>query len=345
MMIMNMELVGMGTEASRRRWRSTSCMVVGALLLSATAIPALAQTQGPAGPPQGPAGSGPPPGFPPGGPPGGPGGPPMGPPLTPAQQIVAALPASPAPDLAGAAIPPGLFAPGPFGSNVEMPTADPRDLQGTWTHNQPLEFRMQRDMYGRPLPYNMAGARVIARRVQSLVDGTPFINASASCRPAGPQWQLDLNFPFQVFQSEDAVEFVFLEYHGRWQIALKPDAKPAGPAREYMGRSVGSWDGTTLVVESRDFKQALWLDVDGTPLSADGRLIQRIRKVDNGDRQPYLEIVTTIIDPLYYEHPWSVVRTFGWRPDLVVFNEYNCEIQTGAPGASADSGLIPEPQD
>jgi len=57
----------------------------------------------------------------------------------------------------------------------------PRD-SGSWYHNQALEFRMQRDMYGVLVPYNMAGPS-LARRVHSLKDGTPYINASAICRP------------------------------------------------------------------------------------------------------------------------------------------------------------------
>ena len=103
--------------------------------------------------------------------------------------------------------------------------------------------------------------------------------------------------PFQIFQSKDWIEFVFEEYHGRWQVILDPSKAPRPAQKNYMGYSVGHWNGDTLVVESSDFRQALWLDVDGTPLSANGKLIQRIRKVDNGDHAPFLEIITTIVDP------------------------------------------------
>lgn len=337
----------MKARQSRTWSHPVSYLTLGALLAAGLATAAAAQAPAGAPPPGAGPMSGPPPGFPAGGPPmggmeGGPPGPP-GPPLTPAQQLALSLPPpSMIEGLTGP--PPKMFFP-PHPEGVEMPSADPRDLQGTWHHNQPLEFRMLRDMYGNVAPYTMDGAQVLARRVQSLQSGTPYINASTSCRPVGPQWQMDLNFPFQIFQTENSVEFVFLEYHGRWQIALTPDAAPSTATREYMGRSVGHWDGGTLVIETTGFKQALWLDVDGTPLSADGKLVHRIRKVNNNDRLPYLEVITTISDPKYYERPWSVVRTFAWQPGLALFDEYNCELQTGAPGASADSGLIPEPQD
>lgn len=305
------------------RCRSLGALIVAAALLLGAAG-ASAQT---------------PPGAPGGGPPpAGPGlfGLPTQVPLTPVEKLVSELP----PPMPGAILPVP-----PAGPDAPQPSADPRDLQGTWIHNQPLAFRMQRDLYGNLAPYTMAGAKVLARRVNSLKNGAPFLNASAICRPPGPQWQRDLNMPFQIFQSKDWIEFVFEEYHGRWQVVLDPDKAPRPTQKAYMGYSVGHWIGDTLVVESSDFRQALWLDVDGTPLSANGKLIQRIRKVDNGDHAPFLEILTTIIDPTYYTRPWSVVRTFGWQPNLTVFNEYNCEEQIGDPSVRADAGLVPEPQD
>lgn len=290
-----------------------------------------------AGPPPG-APAGPPPGLQL--PPGASGGPPPGAPpppvLTPAQKIVADLP-PPGPG--------GLPPRPPLPADAVMPSSDPRDLQGTWVNTLPLAFRAQNDMYGAPAPYTMAGAHVIARRVKSLKDGKPFINASATCRPPGPQWQRDLNFPFLIVQAPDHIEFIFEEYHGRWNILLDPTAAASSGQKEYMGRSVGHWDGSTLVVETSGFKQAIWLDVDGTPLSASGKLIQRIRKVNDGGHVPFLEIVTTIIDPTYYTGPWSIVRAFGWVPHQAVFAEYNCEEQVGDPSVAADAGLVPEPKD
>lgn len=323
----------------RRDMKGFAAACTAALLLGAGAAGAQAPPPGsppPSGVPGGPPDGAPPPGD---GPPGSvPSqfGPPPPPPLTPAQKLVADLP----PPMPG-----GLIPTAPVPANAPMPSTDPRDLQGTWIHNQKLEFRMQRDMYDALVPYNMNGAKVLARRVNSLRNGAPFINASAMCRPPGPQWQRDLNFPFQIFQSKNWIEFIFEEYHGRWPVILDTTKAPAPVQKAYMGYSVGHWTGDTLVVETNDFKQALWLDVDGTPLSASGKLIQRIRKVDNGDHAPFLEVITTVVDPTYYTRPWSVVRTFGWHPGLTVFNEYNCEEQIGDPSVRADAGLVAEPQD
>jgi hypothetical protein len=258
------------------------------------------------------------------------------PPPTPAEQLAASLPA-PQPGT--------MLADSPLPADSPMPDADPHDLRGAWHHNQKLVFRMQRDMYDNPVPFTMAGAKILARRVLSAEHGKPYLNASAICRPPGQTWQLDLNMPFLTLQTKDAVEFIFEHYHGRWQVALDPAKAPRPAQKAYMGYSVGHWIGDTLVVETSDFKQPLWLDPDGTPLSANGKLIQRIRKVDNGDRAPFLEIITTIFDPAYYTRPWSVVRTFSWQPSLAVLSEFNCEQSIGDPTTDSNAGLVPEPKE
>jgi hypothetical protein len=109
-----------------------------------------------------------------------------------------------------------------------------------------------------------------------------------------------------------------------------------------MGSSVGHWDGDTLVVETSGYKDGIWVDVFGTPASKNARLTQRIRKIKTDHW--FLEIVSTLHDPTYYTRPWSWARDYAWRPDMTLFHEYNCELQTGAPDG-VDSSLVPEPQD
>jgi hypothetical protein len=198
-------------------------------------------------------------------------------------------------------------------------------------------------MFERPLPYTMAGARTVERRVQANDRGTPYLNASSTCRPPGQFLQMDLNFPFQIFQSEIGLELVFREYHGRWNIAYDAAMLPAGS--EYMGSSVAHWDGNVLVVETTGLKERFWVDVRGTPGSREARMVHRIRKVDHGDRQPYLEVSVTITDPVNYTNPWTVIRRYGWYPHGTLFPEYNCEEQIGDPNVPSDAGLIPEPRD
>lgn len=334
----------MSTHTNRRQ-TSVACLLAGLFMMAVQSAGAFAQQ--PSGPPPGfkpPPGAGVPPGGgpPDGGRPPGPGllgGPGMGPPpepLTEAQELVSKLP-PPEPG--------GMMPVPPVGPDAPMPGKDPRDFQGAWFHSQNLMFRNERDMYGQRLPYTMAGAKVMQRRALSLKSGTPFLNQSAICRPPGPQWQHDLNMPFFIFQTKNSMQLVFEEYHGRWNITLDPVAMPLPAEKQYMGHSVAHWEGNTLVVETKGFKEPIWFDVDGTPVSANATLEHRIRKVYASEREPMLEVITTVDDPIYYTKKWSAVRTWGWNPGLAVFREYNCEEQVGDPSVSPDAGLVPEPRE
>jgi hypothetical protein len=277
-----------------------------------------------------------PPGGPPGGgafPPGGPdraGGPPPGGPGGPG-----------GPGAGGGPRGGGGFAfgPKPLPANAPAPSPDPRNFDGTWYHADALIFQNSTDVFGNPTPFNDLGRKVMARRVKSLKDGTPFLNASAKCFPVGQPWQMDLNMPFHIYQSKDRLEVLFEEYHGLLTFSLDPaKAPPAG----YMGRSVAHWDGDTLVVETSGYKDGFWIDVNGTPASKNAKLTQRYRKVKSDHW--YLEVLNTIEDPTYYTRPWSWMRAYDWRPDMAMYREYNCELQTGAKGG-LDPSLVPEPQD
>jgi len=228
----------------------------------------------------------------------------------------------------------------PLPANAPQPSPDPRNFEGTWFHEDSLVTYIARDMFGIPVPFTPEGRKVAQRRVDSIVKGTPYVNASAYCIPTGQFWQFDLNMPFHVFQSKNLMELQFEEFHGLISISLDPaKAPPAG----YMGSSVAHWDGDTLVVETSGFKEGLWLTTRGSSTSKNTKLTQRIRKVKVGDKW-YLEMIYTIDDPTYYTQPWSFARRYAWHPDMTLFKEYNCEVSTGAKGG-VDPSLVPEPTD
>jgi len=225
-------------------------------------------------------------------------------------------------------------------ASAPQPSPDPRNFEGTWFHEDSLVTYMARDMFGIPVTFTPEGRKVMQRRVDSITNGTPYINASALCIPVGQFWQFDLNMPFQIFQSKNLMEFQFQEFHGFITVSLDP-AKAPPPG--YMGSSVGHWDGDTLVVETSGFKVGLWLTTLGTSMSKNAKLTQRIRKVKTNGKW-YLETIYTIDDPTYYTRTWSFARRYAWHPDMTLFKEYNCELSTGAKGG-VDPSLVPEPAD
>ena len=86
------------------------------------------------------------------------------------------------------------------------------------------------------------------------------------------------------------------------QIFLDGRLLPNDPEPTWNGYSTGHWEGDTLVVETSGFRDDLWLDANGDPLTNAGTMIERIRRPNYGT----LEIEITISDPKTYTAPWTV---------------------------------------
>jgi len=56
------------------------------------------------------------------------------------------------------------------------------------------------------------------------------------------------------------------------------------------------------VVETAGFRDDVWLDINGSPLTSAGKMIERFRRPNFGN----LEIEITVDDPKVYTKPWTV---------------------------------------
>jgi len=77
---------------------------------------------------------------------------------------------------------------------------------------------------------------------------------------------------------------------------------PIDPQPSWNGYSTGKWDGDTLVVETNGFRDGIWLDFDGDPLTDAAKVTERFRRVDYG----HLVVEVTVDDPKAYTKPWTV---------------------------------------
>jgi hypothetical protein len=83
--------------------------------------------------------------------------------------------------------------------------------------------------------------------------------------------------------------------------------------------SIGHWEGDTLVVETSGFRDDVWLDVEGSPLTSSGKMIERMRRVNYGT----LEAEITVEDPKAYTKPWTVKLIHRLLPDTELI-EFIC---------------------
>ena len=77
-----------------------------------------------------------------------------------------------------------------------------------------------------------------------------------------------------------------------------------------MGRSVGRWEGRTLVVETSDMD---WRYVDdlGTPQSEDAVMEERFTMSEDGVR---LDWIARITDPVNFTEPVVMEGAWTWVP-------------------------------
>jgi hypothetical protein len=98
-----------------------------------------------------------------------------------------------------------------------------------------------------------------------------------------------------IILSEFGVNFRQLFTDGR-----PPLVDPQAPS--FTGFSTGKWESDTLVIETNGFKDGLWLDRGGTPLTDAAKITERFKRLNYGR----LEIELTVDDPKAYTAPWTI---------------------------------------
>jgi len=86
------------------------------------------------------------------------------------------------------------------------------------------------------------------------------------------------------------------------QIFVDGRPLPVDPNPSWNGYSTAAWDGDTLVVQTVGFRDGLWLDMAGSPLTDAAKMTERIRRPNYGT----LEVRITIDDRKAYTRPWTV---------------------------------------
>jgi len=130
-------------------------------------------------------------------------------------------------------------------------------------------------------------------------------NPDANCLPMGFMQLHGHPQPRKIVQTPNLIVIMYEGNSGLRQIFLDGRALPEineDLQPWWYGYSVGHWEGDTLVVESAGFREDGWLDVYGSPLTDQGRLIERWRRTDYG----HLEIDITVDDRKAYTEPFTV---------------------------------------
>jgi hypothetical protein len=200
--------------------------------------------------------------------------------------------------------------------NLDAPpprTADGKpDLSGTWDieHNRPCPPDGCADMpVGHEfvnigwslkggLPYQPWAAALAKKRTEELRKEDP----TSFCLPIGVVRLHTMALLKKMIQVPGLL--VILNEHNATYRQIFTDGRPlpADPNPSWVGYSTGKWEGDTLVVQTSGFRDGLWLDANGSPLTEEARVTERFRRVTYGK----LEIDVTVNDRKAYTAPWTV---------------------------------------
>lgn len=97
------------------------------------------------------------------------------------------------------------------------------------------------------------------------------------------------------------------------------DGRPLPEDRNpgWNGYSTARWEGDTLVVRTAGFRDGLWIDMGGSPMSDAAQLTERIRRPNYGT----LEVEITVDDPKVYTRPWTVEHAQNIELDTELMDE------------------------
>jgi len=146
-------------------------------------------------------------------------------------------------------------------------------------------------------------------------------NPDAACLPLGLT-QLHMHpQPRKVLQTPREIAILYEANGNTRQILTDGRRLPNHDATPWWyGYSAGHWDGDTLVVETNGFRDDVWLDVEGSPLTSSGKMTERWRRVKFG----LMQIDITIEDPKAYTKPFTVRVNHQLMADTELM-EFVCE--------------------
>jgi hypothetical protein len=251
----------------------------------------------------------------------------------------------------------GVPAPG-FGQWIRYPTADvprkadgspdlnapaPRlpdgkpDLSGTWRPSNPspctpgtgqfvecgLELGgspLARDL-GRNLPGGLpyqpwAAALVKARSADDSRD-----DPHVRCLPDNPPRAWTLPHLTKAVHTPRLLVLLYEVNAMYRQIFIDGRPLPENPTPGWNGYSTARWEGDTLVVQTAGFRDNLWIDMGGSPMSDAARMTERMRRPNYGT----LELDVTVDDPKVYTRPWTVSMKQNIALDLELIDEFCLE--------------------
>ena len=148
------------------------------------------------------------------------------------------------------------------------------------------------------LPYQPWAAEIVKQRAADDSRDDPHVR----CLPDNPPRHWGLPHLNKIVHTPNLL-VVLYEVNAMYrQIFTDGRPLPDDPTPGWNGYSTARWEGDTLVVQTIGFRDSLWIDLHGSPMSDAAKMTERLRRPNYGT----LDVEITVDDPKVYTRPWTV---------------------------------------
>jgi len=180
----------------------------------------------------------------------------------------------------------------------------------------PLALNLGLDMPG-GLPYQPWAAEAVKKRTAENSVDDPHVR----CLPDNPPRAWVLPHLIKAVHTPKLLILLYEVNAMYRQVFIDGRALPEDPTPAWNGYSTARWDGDTLVIQTTGFREDLWIDMNGSPMSDAAKMTERIRRPNYGT----LELEITVDDPKVYTRPWTVKMTQSIEVDTELIDEFCLE--------------------
>jgi hypothetical protein len=152
-----------------------------------------------------------------------------------------------------------------------------------------------------------------------LAQWNPLDYESRICAPKSVPRVLNTPLPVEFVHRGGDIVLRIEEGDVERVIHMTPDGADGSSAPSVLGRSIGRWDGNTLVVTTTGLADG-YLDGDGTPQSRGMEVTERFTMSASGDR---LDYAVTAIDSAMFATPVTATRYWTFEPG-VQLQRFDC---------------------
>lgn len=204
-----------------------------------------------------------------------------------------------------------------------QPRTNPPDLTGSWErYRGPAGDSLTPPPEAPPPLAPALLAQWQARRAaerEADARGEPLATGYTHCLPDGVPSMMSGPFPLEILQGATQINIAQEAYNQIRRIYLdRPQLTLDDIELGFYGRSVGEWQGDTLVVDTIGIKE--YVRFRDTPHTPQMRVTERLRLV----APDILWNEITIEDPAVLERPWTVTFAYRRMPGYEIL-EYVCE--------------------